>query len=285
MEGWMNFQIMQQDGGRNFIPAINQLTNKPLVYDCPKKAAEMAAKLSKLNGKKYQPRPVANQIDWHEREKKRFANGEYVYVLWTEEPWWKDIDGHFAHVGVKDKTRIAFTPDAEKGAADRQTAMLPGKYLQQFFGDVLSADEVREFAMQHATKFETIEFKWAKTAKEIEHVYKVGPTDSCFSKSKKANLYASGDFAVAYLEDGNGRVTARALCVPEKKIYPHIYGDRLRLKEALTKAGYSSSTNGNDYSGLRLVKKDFWDGWYADWYPSRRTEDDPKDNNFLLIKS
>jgi hypothetical protein len=280
----MNFQIMQQDGGRKFIPAINQLTLEPLIYDCPKKAAEMAAKLSKLNGKKYQPRPVADRIDWHEREKKRFANGDYTPVLWTKQKWWKEIDGHFAHVGVKDKTRIAFTPDAEKGAADRQTAMLPGKYLKQFFGDVLSADQIRDFAMEHNTKFEVNEFKLARTVEEIEHVYKTGPNDSCFAKTTKGNLYASGDFAVAYLEDAKGKITARALCSDKKKVFPRAYGDSCRLKGMLVKAGYKQSTNGADYNGHRLLKEWYWDGYYSDWY-STDTIDDPKDEKFLIIQS
>lgn len=281
----MNFQIMQHHGGREFIPAVHRRTRKPLIYNDAKKAAAVATRLTRLRGVKFQPRPVNHANDWHERERRRFATGEYQPVLWTGEKWWKEIDGHFAHISVKDKTRIAFTPDAEKGAADRQTAILPGKYLQQFFGDVLNAEQIREFAMQHSTKFEQNELKLARTVEEIEHVYKVGPTSSCFAKTTKANLYASGDFAVAYIEDANGKITARAVCAPERKIYPYIYGDRERLGTLLKNAGYRESTQGRDYAGLRLLKKWHWDGFYADFYPSRAVSKHPTDDEYLVVGS
>jgi hypothetical protein len=282
----MQFQIMQHDGGRKFIPAIHDVTKKPLIFDDAKKAAEVAANLTAAKGVKFQPRPlkIEDLFDWKAREILRFKNGEYTPVLWVNERWWKEIPDHFAHIGVKDKTRIAFTPDAEKGEADRQTAMLPGKYLQQFFSDVLTAEQVRKFSMQHATKFEDNNIKWARTVEEIEHVYKVGPDGSCFKGSTKANLYASGDFAVAYIEDTKGKITARALCAVDRMVYPYLYGDRERLQERLKKAGYKLSTNGDDYAGLKLLKQWMWDGWYPDWYPHSDYDDDPDNKDLLIIQ-
>jgi len=278
----MNFQIMQHAGGREFIPALSARTKKPLIYNDAKKAAEIAARLTAEKGVKFQPRPIAEQIDWHERERNRFKTGEYKPVIWTGESWWKEIDGHFAHIGVKDPTRIAFTPDAEKGAADRQTAMLPGKYLQQFFGDVLTAEQVRTFAMKHNTTFEDTELKFATTVDEIERVYKP-KLGSCFASSTKANLYGSGDFAVAYIEKGK-KITARSVCVPERKVFVYPYGDVNRLTELLTKAGYRRSDRGEDYCGLRLLKKWHWDGFYPDWgYAARNFIRDPKNPEFLIV--
>ena len=280
----MNFQIMQHDGGRNFIPAIHDVTKKPLIYDDAKKAAEIAKRLTEQKGVKFQPRPVADKADWQERERNRFKNGEYTPVIWIKEPWWKEIDNHFVHVGVKDKTRIAFTPDAKKGAVDLQTAMLPGKYLQQFFGDVLNTDQVRDFAMQHSAKYEENGLKFATTVQEIEHVYKNGPTSSCFYNSTKANLYGSGDFAVAYIVN-KGKITARTICVPERKVYVYAYGDTDRLKAAMTKAGYEYAYDGTNYKGLRLLKKWWWDGFYPDWGGYRKYVPDPKDDRFLIVRS
>lgn len=281
----MNFQIMQHNGGRDFVPAFHSETKEPLIFDDAKKAAAVAERLTKTRGVKFQLRPIADRIDWRQRERNRFINGEYKPVVWVNEKWWKEIDGHFAHISVKDPTRIAFTPDEAKGKADRQTATLPGKYLKQFFGDVLDADEIREYAMQHSTQFEKNDIKWAKTVEEIQHVYKVGPSSSCFAGTTKANLYASGDFAVAYLEDANGRVTARALCAIERKIYPYLYGDCDRLRAALEKAGYEHETNAHAYNGLRLLKKWHWPGFYTDWYPNRSIKDDPKNPEFLIVKA
>lgn len=223
--------------------------------------------------------------DWQQREIKRFTLGEYLPVLWTGEKWWKDIDCHFAHVGVKDKTRVAFTPDEKKGLADRQTAMKPGKYLQQFFSAVLTPEQVRDYAMQHSTKFEDNELKFASSLEEIERIYRDGPSDSCFTGTTKANLYASGDFAVAYIEDANGNITARALCVPERKIYPRTYGDTVRLEVLLDAAGYKETDYGNcdQYAGLRLLKKWMWHGWYSDWGCYQSGTADDKDNPEFLI--
>jgi hypothetical protein len=281
----MNFQIMRHAGGRDFIPAIDERTNKPLIYNDAKKGAIIAAELTKAKGIKFQLRPLAEMVDWHERERNRFKNGAYKPVLWVDETWWKEIDGHFAHISVKDPTRIAFTPDAIKGKADRQTAMLPGKYLKQFFGNVLDAEQIRDYAMQHNNEFEQNEIKWAKTAEEIEHVYKVGPDGSCFKGTNKANLYATEDFAVAYLQDEDGRITARAVCAVNRKVYPYAYGDRDRLHDLLRKAGYKLSTNGTDYNGLRLLKKWHWDGFYTDWYPNRSIKPDPNNPEFLIVKA
>lgn len=280
----MNFQIMQHVGGRDFTPAINQRTKKPLIYDNAKEAAEMAAKLTAKRGIKFQPRPIADQVAWHERELNRFKTGEYQPVIWVKEKWWHEIEGHFAHIGVKDKTRIAFTPDAAKGAADRQTAMLPGKYLQQFFGNVLNAEQIREFAMQHNNKFEQNDLLFAKTPEEIQEVYKPYLGHSCFSDTTKANLYGSGDFAIAYLKDTNGNITARAVCVPERKIYVRVYGDDYRLSAQLHKAGYKCSHIAKDYKGLRLLSKWMWDGFYADFGLNGRPQPDPNDKKFLIIQ-
>lgn len=282
----MNFQIMKHNGGREFVPAINQRTKKPLIYDCPKKAADEAARLTALNGVKFQPRPVKDITDltgWRDRERNRFKTGEYTPVIWTNEPWWKDLPDHFAHVGIKDKTRIAFTPDPTKGELDRQTAMLPGKYLQQFFSDVLTAEQIRTYAMQHNTKFETNELLFAHTPEEIQEIYKPYIGGSCFSGTTQANLYGSGDFAVAYIKNTAGKITARSIVAPERKLYVRVYGDDHRLSDLLKKAGYRKSSECSDYKGLRLLKKWHWRGFYTDFYPTH-VGPHPDDKKFLIIQ-
>ena len=279
----MEYQIMQQDGGRKFIPATNVLNNEPMIYDNAKKAAEVAKVLSEITGIKHQPRPVKAKEDWRDRERKRFETGEYTPVLWVKQKWWKDIPDHFAHVAVKDKTRIAYTPDAEKGEADRQTSTTPGKYLKQFFGDVLPEWQIRDFAMEHANKYEDIELCFANTPEEIQEAYKPYVGGSCFSGTTNANLYGSGDFAVAYIKRG-GKITGRTICVPERKVYTRCYGDECRLQALLEKAGYRLSTAGKDYDGLRLLKKWWWNQFYAD-FNGFRIVDHPDDTKFKIVQA
>ena len=282
----MQYQIMRHVKGREFVPYLDDTTQEMVVVPSAKEAAVLAAQLTGKHGVKFQPRPlkiIKLGNTWQDREQKRFEDGGYKPVLWFNEPWWKDIDGHFAHISVKNPTHIAFTPDAEKGEADKQVTILPGKYLQKFFGQVLTSKQIRTFAMQHSLQFEDKELKFAVTVEEIERVYVPKLGCSCFSGTTKANLYGSGDFAVAYLEQ-ESKITARSVCVPTRKIYVHPYGDRDRIETLLGKAGYEEVEYGNEkFRGLRLLKKWHWPGFYADW-GTPKLKVDPKDNNFFVIE-
>ncbi len=278
----MQYQVLRHIEGRRFEPVLDDATQKVRLLSTAQEAAALAAHLSKKFNVKFQPRPVKTGNDWRERERNRFKNGEYKKVVWIKEPWWKEIKDHFTHVAVKDPTRVAFTPDDEKGEVDKQISIAPGKYLKTFFGDVLTSDQIREYAMQHSAEFEDKELKFATTVEEIERVYKPTLGSSCFSNTTKANLYGSGDFAIAYLEK-EGKITARVVCVPKRKIYIHPYGDYDRLESALHKLGYKEANYGGDqFSGLRLLKKWHWAGFYADW-GRISLKPDPKDDTFLII--
>ena len=152
-------------------------------------------------------------------------------LLKTDEYWW-----HFPHVSVDDPSLVAYTPSPDYGQRDRQVRMKVGRYLQQFYGDVLSADQIR--SMANGVKKLTL--LWANTAKEIAHVYINGPS-SCMGGrdrftnfiSHPAEVYASGDFTVAYLEDEvTGEIAARA--VVSKANTPHYY---VRLYSRYNDAG------------------------------------------------
>lgn len=279
----MQYQVLRHIEGRKFEPVLDDVTQKVVLLSTAQEAAALAAHLSKKHNAKFQPRPVKAGNDWRDRERKRFKNGEYKGVIWTIEPWWKEINDHFAHVAVKDPTRIAFTPDAEKGEADKQTLIAPGKYLQKFFAGALTCDQIREFAMQHSAEFEQKELKFAYSPEEIELVYKPKLGSSCFSGTTQANLYGSGDFTIAYLEKEAGKITARAVCAPARKIYIHPYGDCDRIESALEKLGYKNAGYDRDvWKGLRLLKKWHWCGFYTDW-GTRNFTTDPKDPNYLII--
>ena len=88
----MNYQIVEQVAGKGFRPT-------QLIYNCPKKAAAEAARLTKIKGVRYQPRPMMEADDvWKAREQKRFADNSYKAVVWVGQPWWnKNINAdHFA---------------------------------------------------------------------------------------------------------------------------------------------------------------------------------------------
>lgn len=280
----MNFQIMQQVAGKEFLPYLDERTKRPLIYSCPKKAAAKAAGMTKNSGVKFQPRPIIETAArWKVREQQRFADGIYKPVTWIGQEWWDKNHNpdHFVHVAVKNSTNIAFTKSDRDGSADIQTSMKPGKYLTEFFSWILTTEQIRTFAMQHSTTFETIELKFARTPEEIELVYKPKLGNSCFSGTTKANLYGSGDFAVAYIQDEAGAVKARVVCAPERKIYYHIYGDTVRLEKLLAAAGYANCYDNSKWRGLRLLKAHHWYGFYTDF--SSRVVPHPTDEKYLVI--
>lgn len=281
----MQYQVMRHVAGRRFEPHVDDVTQGVVVLATAKEAADYAKRLTEQFGGKFQPRPIKSFVlknDWRDRERKRFENGEYKPLIWTKEPWWKEIKDHFAHLAVKDHSRIAYTPNAVKGEADIQVTTLPGKYLQKFFGDVLTCEQIRKHSIDHSLQFEKRAYKLAWTPDEIQAVYKP-KLGSCFAGGTKANLYGSGDFAVAYLENEQGEITARSVCVPTRKLYVHPYGDTNRLANVLEKDGYKRGVYGSaQYKGLRFVKKWHWPGFYADW-GTPNLAPDPKDDNLLVI--
>lgn len=222
--------------------------------------------------------------NWKAREQQRFDEGTYKPVTWIGQKWWDDNynPDHFVHVSLKNPCQIAFIKCERDGSADIQTAMKPGKYLTKYFGEILTAAQIRDYAMTHNTTFEKKELKFATTPEEIERVYQPSLGSSCFSGTTKANLYGSGDFAVAYIENAKGEVTARSVCAPERKIYVHPYGDRCRLENLLETAGYSDAGYRSEkFNGLRLLKEHHWRGFYTDF--GGDVEPHPTDPKYMVI--
>lgn len=257
-------------------------------------------RLTQLLGRKFQPRPVKVSAEgWRKRELGRLLDGTYTTLPWRgfrpgdqanpelcATDWaisyrHSDADHHYPHMSGKVKGNIAFTESEEKGAADVQTTMKPGRYLKRFYGMEpgsgcgLSEHDIRRLANELIAKFGNVELKFATTPDEIVHVYRNGPA-SCMSHQSgeyssgghhPVGIYGAGDLAVAYLvvkaadggEDdtdddaGTGSICSRVLCWPEKKIYGRMYGDTQKMAHFLQEAGY---TEGDDwyFEGARMLR-------------------------------
>lgn len=227
-------------------PVLANGGTTPFVIADGRAAADYAAYMTINTGKKHQPRRIKSD-DWKAREQGRFDRGEYIRLPWADRSWWRGSIGereHFAHVSTEKDGMVAFTEDAEKGAADRQTRVRPGVYLTRYYGDTLTSLDIQVYARDFAGKYEEHELHFAKTPDEIEHVYVNGPrscmagaADSYDSRVHPVRVYGAGDLAVAYLKNDDA-ITARALCWPEKLVYGRVYGDDHRLCAALAEAGY-----------------------------------------------
>jgi hypothetical protein len=235
---------------------------------------------------------LKNRHVWQAREAARFADGSYIALPWANEDWFKashDRQKHFAHVGTKSRINVAFTMSAEHGALDRQTSIKPGRYLERYFADELAylpyvtvgknvqGEPIKVSPLQYwADKYaelygDNVELQFADTEEGFEEVYTSGPS-SCMARCADdfetggvhpVTIYAAGDLAVAYLTTTNadddespeeGRITARTLCWPAKKLYSRVYGDCYKLERELRKLGY---TQNRDWSldGARLKKE------------------------------
>lgn len=229
---------------------------------------------------------------WKERESVRFA-----YNLYDRAPSWfpsvSKYSEHFAHISNDNPLFIAYTPDAEKGKADRQIKLKPGKYLKKFYSDYYDDNAIAELATRWAAEMTPPDLLIATTADEIERVYLEGP-NSCMSYDLNrfteygtpfhpARAYAGGDLQLGYIER-DGRITARVLIWPDKKIAGRIYGDKERMAKALKANGYISGpdTIGNYYfEGARISRYPVHTGFVMPYIDAHGAVRD--DGEFLIL--
>ena len=252
----MPFHVICLETGSPVFDATGAL---PMIFEAGYQAASAARDYSAQTGKKYQPRPIAGE-EWRQREQARFDSGEYQPLPWRNMAWFLNSEAcrnHYAHVSTERDGMVAFTESPEKGVADRQTRQRPGTYLQRFYADVLSADEIQKLARDYAGRFEDNVLLLANTADEIERVYVEGPRSCMSGKPSEysspfhpVRVYAAGDLAVAYVMRG-GSIVGRALCWPQEKKHSRIYGDEDRLGPLLRAAGYRSGS----LRGARLLRE------------------------------
>lgn len=196
---------------------------------------------------------------WVWRENARFCYGDYTHALFvdqlhklslykTSEYWW-----HFPHVSVEEPGLVAYTPSPDYGQRDRQVRVKIGRYLQQFYGDVLTSEQIRSMA----NGLKTIELNWARDRDEMVHVYKTGP-GSCMAKEfdnldeHPVATYATGKFELAYLYDTvTKEISARAMTIKDPPYYVRAYGsEEVALHDKLAAAGYERRTS---WRGERLL--------------------------------
>ncbi len=185
------------------------------------------------------------QIAWHEREQSRFDCGKYIKV-----PWYScDIplaSFHYAHISLSDPGKVAYTPSDEYGIADRQNRVRPGRYLQQFAADVLSAEVIERYTV--SVRAFTGKLQLSTSADEICAIYASGES-SCmgrkpvsFFNGRTGGVHpveAYGDspsLAVAYLGTPQASI-ARCVVWPAKQVYTRTYGDSA-LTSVLQASGY-----------------------------------------------
>ena len=243
----------------NLITSLSSMdeSGQVRIYETGEEAAIAARNLSETTGEKWQPRRNDLDLDWREREAKRFTDKTYTKLPWYRRDFWKNsalLNEHFAHVSVLKSGMVAFTESSTQGELNKKVMLRPGRYLTRYFTG-LDGKTVKELCYLFNATCETSNvLLFAETADDIEETYALGP-ESCMSNNEyrdkqgwgdfrspfhPCRVYAAGDLQVAYMRDASGRITARSLVWPEKKTHSRIYGDTSKLSELLFMAGYRS---------------------------------------------
>lgn len=239
------------------------IDGEPRIFNDGEEAAKHAKALHKQYGFVYKPKPILT-TEWQKREQQRMTDGTYRFFDFMRDKWYIPIPLHFAH--MTSGFKLSYTEDTIKGNRDIKTVTTVGRYLTEFYSH-LGAEKIK--AIASVSDMEGYNFGITTSEKDIWRIFSEGP-HSCMKPGSKdldyltrslgykptCLAYANCDFAIAYLEyinqEKNVSVVARAVCVPEKKLYVKIYGDTWRLQKFLAAEGYRQTTSYSDYKGLKL---------------------------------
>jgi len=240
---------------------------------------------------------------WQEREQRRMHRWNlnpavYQSPPWEGEVWWTSSPvmwTHFAHASGCDPSKLAYTMNAEKGVADIQTRIKPGKYLNKYFGEgrlafniltgewfkpstplpaILSSIQISHWASEYAKNFESFKLKVETTAEGIARAYSCGPRSCMTDKTQwidgveraVVEAYATGDIGVAWLPTPDGKgVRSRAVVNIQAKTFCTIYGDPPRFETALRESGFSRSPAALVGCRMHLMRIDGSDSIMLPW--------------------
>ena len=201
------------------------------------------------------------QYTWRQRERRRFRQGEYLPCPWFANGDYRDArpttTDHYAHLALSHPGLLAYTPSEEHGVQDRQVRIKPGKYLEQFYKDDFTPEQIATYVAQCKAEYAPLTI--ARSEADIVAIYASHETGftSCMqckddreytwqyafehgNRPHPCAVYGESDLGVAYLGELS-RVTARAVVWPDKKRYQRAYGDRA-LVARLHRAGYTEGS-------------------------------------------
>jgi hypothetical protein len=238
------------------------------------------------NWRAYIDKHLSHEYWWLFREAYRFINGNYTPALLVSQLhqiadtdrnvcmtardtlssrvqslWW-----HFPHISIDAPNMVAYTPNPEYGVRDRQVRTKVGRYLQQFYGDLITSEQIR--SMANGTKQLDLEFD-----SDIRAAYLRGGRDgvtSCMTHPvghcnysirgayHPVDVYQTGEFKVALLHDGfNNEICARALVYEPSRVFVRCYGREANtLQDRLTEKSYSEQNGWDNGIRLRVIRDD-----------------------------
>lgn len=224
----------------------------------------------------YMQEAMPESAYWVWRETARFQFGAYQAPIFIEQLrtlgklddalWW-----HFPHISTEEPTMVAYTPSPDYGQRDRQVRTKIGRYLTQFYGKVLTENQIRSMA----NGVKQLEFHMSKERDAFDDIYST-PEDECDMQSCMQGgayhfdshchpciTYASGDFAITWLTDRvmDDRLVARAIVAfpdnTDKAHFVRVYGKEAdALHDMLIERGYAKRGSYDDKPRLLCIEDD-----------------------------
>ena len=192
----------------------------------------------------------------------------WIMPVWANEHWFRDSPYcfyHDVHQSEDDPNQIAYNRSIDGIRRNIQTRTRPGKYLTQFFSDVLSPSDIKYWAeRQIAAATCTAELKFIENNDPDGwiDIYARGPS-SCMRGKRAVQVYAleGNGLRLAYLLAGED-IVSRCIVVDgtnddEVKGWVRIYSTEQRwettMRDMLEAAGYDQRTNMNGVK-LQLIE-------------------------------
>jgi hypothetical protein len=195
-----------------------------------------------------------------ERDALRYRSEYWGELPWENEGWYlaspqRHSQSPHPATDPKFTGMLAFAESVDKLVADRFTTVKPGRWLKRYFENVLSEKEIKYWADEMARRVVKADVKFAETVDECIRVVNLGPSESCMSAgfhdgrehwykghTHPAAIYATPDIHIAFLENRDGDVVARAVCNKSEQLVARIYGDARLLLPALEQLGYQQAS-------------------------------------------
>jgi len=233
----------------------------------------------------------------------RFSTGHWRAPVWAGGGFIDRYPSHFVHASRETPGNVAFYADTDKLEADKLTSMKPGRYLSAFYGDVLTEEQIKQWANKQLAATRPAELKFVGNDDPLGWVWVYENSAASCMRYNRSNRYIDivlkndkhpvtvyahpeNNLALAYImlpgevEDRTRFcntdeyiVGARAIVNTARKTYLRIYGagdvQHTAMKEALACAGYTFSGDTLKGEKLRLVATNngylcpYLDGNYA----------------------
>lgn len=195
---------------------------------------------------------------------------------WVKDELLPPVMGYFPI--AKDDGKISFYATVKALLTGKRTITTPGRYLKRVY-PTLPDHKIRDVVNVHNIEYAEPEIKIARSESECIRVVAEGPGSCMANSNYSSNNWFKGhvhpaavygyseedpdwkpDTEILYFEDTKGKIKARVICDAVTKACARIYGDELRMRKAMEKAGYKQEVGALVGARIRNIENENGDG-------------------------